>query len=236
MKDRVVVMTSGGLDSTVLCHYADAIYDELHLISFNYGQRHKKELRFAERTAERLNTHHDTADIRSIAKFLTGSALTDDEVDVPEGHYTEETMRTTVVPNRNMIMFSMAIAYAIAQGAKAVLAAMHWGDHPIYPDCRPEFIKELNDATVAGNQGFAVDGFGVLAPFANTTKSGIVVLGEGLHVPFEETWSCYWGETYHCGRCGTCVERAEAFFDAGVKDPTIYDDPDYWKLVTNKGR
>jgi 7-cyano-7-deazaguanine synthase len=233
MKDRAVVITSGGLDSTVLCHFADTLYDELHLLSFNYGQRHKKELRFAALTAERLNTHHTLVDLRAVNNLLRGSSLTDD-VEVPEGHYSAESMRLTVVPNRNMIMLSVAIAYAVAEGAKIVLAGMHAGDHPVYPDCRPEFIKELNDAAVSGNQGFAVDGFGVNAPFVNCTKSDIVRLGSELGVPFADTWSCYLGGTLHCGRCGTCVERAEAFADAGVVDPTKYSDPNYWRLVTGR--
>ena len=235
MKDRVVVITSGGLDSTVLCHYADTLYDELHLLSVDYGQRHKKELRYAVKTAERLNTHYDVVDLKGVTKLLQGSALTDD-VDVPQGHYSAESMRLTVVPNRNMIMLSVAIAHAVSQGAKAVLAGMHAGDHPIYPDCRPEFIKELNDAAVSGNLGFAYEGFNLLAPFVNSTKSDIVQLGADLDVPFAETWSCYEGGTVHCGRCGTCVERAEAFHLAGVTDPTKYEDPDFWKLTTGRVR
>lgn len=234
MKDRAVVITSGGLDSTVLCYYASSLYDDLFLLSFNYGQRHKKELNFAKKTAEALNTNFDLVDLKAINGLLAGSALTDD-VDVPEGHYAEDNMKLTVVPNRNMIMLSVAIAHAITQEAKVVLAGMHAGDHFVYPDCRAEFIKELNDAAVSGNQGFGVDGFGVVAPFVNSTKSDIVALGDRLGVPFVDTWSCYVGGSMHCGRCGTCVERAEAFHDAGVVDPTRYEDPDYWRLVTRKG-
>jgi 7-cyano-7-deazaguanine synthase len=210
------------------------MYQELHLMGFDYGQKHKKELEYAEATASRLDTYWNLVDLGSITGLISGSVLTSNKQAVPEGHYAEENMKLTVVPNRNMIMLSVAIAHAVDIGAKVVLAGMHAGDHPVYPDCRPEFIKELNDAAVVGNEGFAAPGFNLLAPFVNISKADIVGLGATLGVPFAETWSCYKGGARHCGRCGTCVERAEAFSIAGVEDPTDYADSEYWKLVTGR--
>lgn len=233
MKDKAVVVTSGGLDSTVLAHLYAEQYAEVHLLSFNYGQRHRKELKFAEAAADRLDCFWNEVNLRGITQLLEGSSLTDD-VDVPEGHYAEDTMKQTVVPNRNMIMLSVAVATAVSREAQVVAAGMHAGDHFVYPDCRPKFGKALNDAAVAGNEGFAAPGFHIEFPFIHMSKAEIVSVGARLKVPFEETWSCYKGGTKHCGRCGTCVERAEAFHLAGVPDPTQYVDSEYWKDATGR--
>jgi 7-cyano-7-deazaguanine synthase len=131
-------------------------------------------------------------------------------------------MAATVVPNRNAIMLSVAVGVAVARGAEAVAAAVHAGDHTVYPDCRPAFIEAIEHEARVANEGFIVDGFEVRAPFLHLTKDQIVRIGADLGVPFEETWSCYLGGEVHCGRCGTCVERREAFDLAGVPDPTAY--------------
>ena len=154
--------------------------------------------------------------------LLTGSALTDAGVDVPEGHYTDASMAATVVPNRNAIMLSIAVGVAVSRGAGAVATAVHAGDHAIYPDCRPAFIEAIEREARIANEGFIADGFQVQAPFLLLRKDEIVRRGAALGVPFEETWSCYLGEDLHCGRCGTCVERREAFELAAVPDPTRY--------------
>ena len=224
MKTRVVC--SGGLDSVTLAYKAAKEHECTGLISFDYGQRHKKELDFAAMAAQNLGVPHDVIDISNIGKLLSGSALTDD-VDVPDGHYAEDSMKITVVPNRNAIMLTIAYGVALANGDEAVATAVHGGDHFIYPDCRPGFIGAFQDM-----QNHALEGLGEIklyTPFLNMTKADIVAEGARLGVPFEETWSCYKGAETHCGRCGTCVERREAFDLANVEDPTVYADPDYWQ-------
>ena len=226
---KVIVVCSGGLDSVSLAHRMAAEEQLLGLISFDYGQRHRKELEFAAACAKRLGVFHEIIDIRGIGGRLTGSALTDD-VDVPDGHYAEETMRITVVPNRNAIMLAVAFGVAAARQAEAVAIAVHGGDHFIYPDCRPGFIDAFQ-----AMQDHALDGYAsirLLAPYVNGSKADIVADGARHDTPFAETWSCYKGGARHCGRCGTCVERREAFHLAGITDPTEYEDPDFWRAAT----
>jgi 7-cyano-7-deazaguanine synthase len=218
----VVTTLSGGLDSVTLAHQLAADGLDVIALSFHYGQRHAKELESAARCADRIGASHHVVDLRSVGALLTGSALTDPGVAVPEGHYTDESMAATVVPNRNAIMLSVAVGVAVAERAEAVATAVHAGDHAIYPDCRPAFIEAIEHEARVANEGFIADGFRVLAPFLHLAKDDIVRCGDALGVPFEETWSCYLGEELHCGRCGTCVERREAFELAGVADPTRY--------------
>ena len=218
----VVTTLSGGLDSVTLAHELVADGHQVIALSFHYGQRHAKELESAARCAERLGGAHHVVDLRSVGALLTGSALTDPGVAVPEGHYTDESMAATVVPNRNAIMLSVAVGVAVAERAEAVATAVHAGDHAIYPDCRPAFIEAIEHEARVANEGFIADGFRVLAPFLHLAKDEIVRRGDALGVPFDETWSCYLGDELHCGRCGTCVERREAFELAGVDDPTRY--------------
>jgi 7-cyano-7-deazaguanine synthase len=223
---KTLVLCSGGLDSVTLAHKVVAEGTLVHLVSFDYGQRHRKELDHARRCAQRLQVGHDVLDMVDIGRRLGGSALTD-EVEVPEGHYAEDTMRITVVPNRNAIMLAIAFGIAVTKGAVAVAAAVHGGDHFIYPDCRPAFIEAF-----AAMQRRALDGVAQIAlatPFLHWSKADIVREAARLDVPLSETWSCYKGGVRHCGRCGTCVERREAFHLAAVDDPTDYDDADYWR-------
>ena len=219
---KVVTTLSGGLDSVTLSHELASDGHDVIALSFHYGQRHAKELESAARCAEDLGAEHHVVDLRSVGALLAGSALTDPAVEVPEGHYTDESMAATVVPNRNAIMLSVAVGVAVARGAGAVATAVHAGDHAIYPDCRPAFIEAIEHEAQVANEGFIADGFRVLAPFLHLSKDEIVRRGAALAVPFEETWSCYLGGELHCGRCGTCVERREAFELAGVDDPTSY--------------
>jgi 7-cyano-7-deazaguanine synthase len=225
---KTVVVCSGGMDSVTLAYLVNKERDLSRLVSFDYGQRHRKELEFAARTALDLGVRHDTIDISGLAPFLAGSALTDD-LDVPDGHYAEDTMRATVVPNRNAIMFAIAFGIAAGENAQAVAAAVHAGDHFIYPDCRPAFVDAFR-----AMQDRALEGMWTIdfhAPFVDRTKADIARIGAALGVPFDRTWSCYRGGARHCGRCGTCVERQEALFLAGVPDPTSYEDPNYWRTV-----
>ncbi|WP_417784105.1 7-cyano-7-deazaguanine synthase QueC [Terasakiella pusilla] len=222
---KAIVICSGGLDSVTLAYKMAHEHDLKGLISFDYGQRHKKETGFAQLCADRLKVPHKVVDITTIGALLTGSALTDN-VDVPDGHYAEDTMKSTVVPNRNAIMLTIAFGAAAAQNCDCVATAVHGGDHFIYPDCRPDFINAFNTM-----QAHALDGYAkveLYAPFVHIPKDEIVRVGTALNVPYAETWSCYKGGENHCGRCGTCVERREAFYLAGEEDPTVYDDPDFW--------
>lgn len=220
--EQVVGIVSGGLDSTTMAFALHAAGSQLSLVSFDYGQRHRTELVAARAVAASLGVPHEVIDLRQVGVLLTGSALTDAHVDVPQGHYTDASMRRTVVPNRNAIMRDIATGIAVAQGADAVAFGAHGGDHPIYPDCRPEFVRAFTVMVRLANAGFISSRFQVVAPFLSLTKSEIVRIAARLGVPFELTWSCYEGGTVHCGRCGTCVERREAFTLAGVDDPTNY--------------
>ena len=215
---KVVALLSGGLDSAVLVHTLLEPH-ELIAVSFDYGQRHKRELESAQALARHFNIEHHIADISTLRPFLAGSSQTDDAVAVPDGHYAEESMKLTVVPNRNMLMLSIAGALAQSRQFDAVVFAAHNGDHTIYPDCRADFVQAIN-------QAMRLSGWHrvqVLAPFAEMSKAVIVRRGHELKTPFEMTWSCYKGGAVHCGKCGTCVERREAFTLAGVTDPTIYE-------------
>lgn len=222
---KTLVVCSGGLDSVVLAHKMAAEAELVGLISFDYGQRHRKELDFAGQAAARLAVPHHLIDLSRLGGFLSGSALTD-AVEVPDGHYAEDSMKITVVPNRNAIMLTIAFGLAAAQKADAVAIAVHGGDHFIYPDCRPDFIDSF-----AAMQRHALDGYAqvaLAAPFVERSKADIVQEGAAHRVPFAETWSCYKGGARHCGRCGTCVERREAFHLAGIDDPTDYEDRHFW--------
>lgn len=225
---KTAVICSGGLDSVTLAYKIHKEHTLSKLISFDYGQRHKKELKFASTCANALGVDHTIIDITAVGQVLSGSALTD-SIDVPEGHYEQENMKATVVPNRNAIMLTIAYGLASAENLDAVATAVHGGDHFIYPDCRPDFIRKFEEM-----QRFALESLSYIdlyAPFLDKTKADIVEQGDGLGVDFVNTWSCYKGLDIHCGRCGTCVERREAFDLAGVADPTIYNDPQYWKTA-----
>jgi 7-cyano-7-deazaguanine synthase len=219
---KAVVILSGGLDSTVLAHLLDKGNFELFLTSFDYGQRHKRELEFAKKTATTLGARHAILDLQHVGSELSGSSLTDMAVDVPDGHYSEESMKATVVPNRNAIMLSIAYGIAVANRCHVVAAAFHTGDHTIYPDCRIEFVTQLGTALAIGNE-WADPVPQLHVPFIMASKQQIVTMGHRLQVPFEDSFSCYRGGEVHCGSCGTCTERIEAFRLADVPDPTVYD-------------
>jgi 7-cyano-7-deazaguanine synthase len=232
---KTIVICSGGLDSVTLAYSVAAEHRLIGLVSFDYGQRHRKELDFAKECAERLGTEHLIVDITSIGALLSGSALTRGDVAVPDGHYAEDTMKVTVVPNRNAIMLAIAYGIGAARGAEAVATAVHGGDHFIYPDCRPAFIEAFQTMQQHALEGLAE--IKLHTPFVMRSKADIVAAGHALGVPFARTWSCYKGGDRHCGRCGTCVERQEAFAIAGVADPTVYEDSTFWQTaVARAGR
>lgn len=217
-KDKAVVLLSGGLDSAVLLYLMKSRGARVLALSLNYGPRHLLELRQARAVADMAQTPLTELDISSIASLLQGSSPTQKDIPVPLGHYAGKTMRATVVPNRNMILLAVAIGHAISQKAAWVGYAGHAGDHAVYPDCRPEFFEKLS--TVA--EVCHYEPVRLLAPFMRNTKADIVTIGRRLGVPFHITRSCHQAEEGHCGRCGTCVERREAFSIAGVADPTDY--------------
>lgn len=173
-----VVVVSGGLDSTVVAYLAHARHgSDIALVSFDYGQRHRRELECAQATADRLGVPWRLVDLTSITDLIATSALTSPDVEVPEGHYADDTMRSTVVPNRNAIMLNIAAGHAVAVGAGSLWTGVHAGDHPVYPDCRPDFIAAVQRSLRVGNEGFIAPGFRVVAPFLERSKADVVVAG-----------------------------------------------------------
>ena len=218
MTRTLVVIYSGGMDSFTLLHRALNQGFSVHALSFDYGQRHVRELECARMVCQSLAIPHKTIDVRSLNAVMEGSALTSD-VAVPEGHYEEDSMKATVVPNRNMILLSLATGYAVTVGAEAVWYGAHGGDHAIYPDCRPEFVAKMDAVCrVANYQPVAIE-----APFMAFDKGQILAEGLALGLDYGQTWTCYNGREKACGRCGSCVERLEAFASNGVSDPLSYE-------------
>lgn len=222
---KAVVIVSGGMDSTTTLYQAIKDGYEPFVLSFNYGQRHIKELESAKTICNLLGVSHKIIDMTFLSELINSSVLIAGSVDeIPEGHYESSNMKATVVPNRNMIMVSVGIGYAVNIGAKALYLGIHAGDHAVYPDCRPVFTSIMESAAFIANDGFISKDFKLSSPFQRVPKNKIVEIGTQLGVPFGLTWSCYKGLEKHCGRCGTCVERKEAFRLAGVPDPTTYFD------------
>ena len=217
MKDSVIIV-SGGMDSITLLHdYKDRIALG---ISFDYGSNHNaKEIPFAELHCKRLDIKHITIPLEFMHKYFKSSLLEGADA-IPEGHYEDENMKSTVVPFRNGIMLAIAAGIAESNGLDHVMIANHGGDHAIYPDCRPEFISAMSSATSAGSY----NGVTVIAPYTSITKGDIARRGKELGIDYTETWSCYKGGDKHCGKCGTCVERKEALRDAGIEDFTEYEE------------
>jgi 7-cyano-7-deazaguanine synthase len=215
---KAVVLFSGGLDSTVLVHHLLQEKADLKLLSIDYGQRHHKEIISSTQIAESLGVPHFVLSLPSLGQLLGGSALTDQEISLPEGHFAVYSIKATVVPNRNMILLSLAAGHAISLKYDTVAYAAHAGDHTIYPDCRPEFADSMAHALTLADWS----SINLLRPFVHWSKADLVRHGKKIGVPFEKTWSCYAGGDVHCGKCGTCVERKEAFELVGLSDPTQY--------------
>lgn len=219
MTDTVVVIYSGGMDSFTLLHLARSRGLKVHALSFNYGQRHVRELEAARAVCQAEGIPHKVIDIRAMSEVMAGSSLTSD-TEVPEGHYEEDSMKSTVVPNRNMILLSLATGYAVTVGAGAVWYGAHGGDHAIYPDCRPEFVEKMDAVCRIANY----EPVGIEAPFMALDKGEILAEGLKLGLDYSQTWTCYNGRDKACGRCGSCVERLEAFAAHGLEDPLAYED------------
>lgn len=218
MTDTVVVIYSGGMDSYTLLHLARERGFRVHALSFNYGQRHVRELECARLVCEAHGIPHKVIDIRAMSGVMAGSSLTSD-MEVPEGHYEEDSMKATVVPNRNMILLSLATGYAVTVGAGAVWYGAHGGDHAIYPDCRPEFVEKMDAVCRVANY----EPVGIEAPFMAMDKGQILAEGLRMGLDYSQSWTCYNGRDRACGRCGSCVERLEAFAANGVSDPLDYE-------------
>ncbi|MDE5842530.1 MAG: 7-cyano-7-deazaguanine synthase QueC [Muribaculaceae bacterium] len=216
-KDSIIVL-SGGMDSVTLLHdYKDRI---ALAVTFDYGSNHNaREIECARKNCEILGIEHLVIPLQFIGQYFESSLLSGAD-DIPEGHYADENMKSTVVPFRNGIMLSVACGLAESRHLKHVMLANHSGDHAIYPDCRRPFVDAMSEAMKEGTY----DGITILAPYTDITKSDIARIGGKLGVDYSLTYSCYKGLEKHCGRCGTCEERREALAAAGITDPTIYED------------
>lgn len=216
MKNSAIIV-SGGMDSITLLYNRK---DEIALgISFDYESNHNaREIPFAKMHCERLGIKHITINLDFMHQYFKSSLLDGAEA-IPEGHYADNNMKSTVVPFRNGIMLAIAIGIAESNNLDQVFIANHGGDHTIYPDCRPEFINAIDAAATAGTY----NNVKVIAPYTKITKSDIARIGKRLGIDYAETWSCYKGGEVHCGKCGTCIERKEALAEAGIEDKTIYE-------------
>ncbi len=219
MVKKVVVIYSGGMDSYTVLHKAIEQGLTPYALTFDYGQRHIKEIEVARSVCNELNIDHKVIDISAINQLIGGSSLTDNSIDVALGHYQHENMKSTVVPNRNMILLSMAIGYAVSIGAEQVYYGAHSGDHEIYPDCRPIFVEKMNDAAKVANY----EEVEIFSPYLNSDKIGILADGIKMGLDYSKTWTCYNGREKACGECGSCVERLEAFEKNGITDPVPYE-------------
>ncbi len=215
---KAVVLLSGGMDSVTALYDAVTTHQVVAALSFHYGAKHNgRELPFAASHAAQLQIPHQTIRLDFIGEQFT-SDLLNTGGKIPKGHYEELTMKQTVVPFRNGIMLSIAAGFAESREAEALVIAAHAGDHAIYPDCREDFMQAMAQAIALGTYAKVE----VLRPFIALTKAAIVRRGAELGVDYAQTWSCYVGGEIHCGECGTCVERREAFLLAGLPDPTGY--------------
>ena len=217
-KNKALVVLSGGLDSTTALYWALTQFEEVETITFNYGSKHNDiENAYAKKTCEKLGVKNTVIHLDFMNKYFK-SDLLQSGGEIPEGYYTAENMKSTVVPFRNGIMLSIAAGFAESNDCDTLVLGNHSGDHAIYPDCRPEFIEGIAKAIYNGT----AKNISVVSPFCNISKTDIVKIGAKLGVDFSLTYSCYKGKETHCGKCGTCQERIEAFEQAGVKDPTVY--------------
>jgi 7-cyano-7-deazaguanine synthase len=216
---KVVVLCSGGMDSVAALHWARAEHDVRAALSFDYGSKHNhREIPFAAEQARLLGVAHRTIRLDFIGQLFASDLLQSGGA-IPEGHYAADNMKRTVVPFRNGIMLAAAAGFAESAEAEGLVIAAHTGDHTIYPDCREDFMAAMGEAMRLGTYA----GIRLLRPFIAFTKGQIAAEGVKLGVDFARTWSCYKGGAIHCGKCGTCVERREAFQQAGLVDPTEYE-------------
>ena len=216
---KVVVLVSGGMDSVAALYDARTSHEVVGALSFNYGSKHNlREIPFAAHHCEYLGIPHRVIPLAFINELFTSHLLASGG-EIPDGHYEEQTMKQTVVPFRNGIMIAIAGGYAESIEATGLVIAAHAGDHAIYPDCREAFMQAMGAALRSGTYADVQ----LLRPFIAMNKAQIAQRGHELGVDFAQTWSCYKGRDIHCGTCGTCVERREAFQLAALRDPTEYE-------------
>jgi len=219
MSKKVVVIYSGGMDSYTVLHKAIEEGLTPFALTFDYGQRHVKEIQVASDVCKNLEINHKIIDITAINQLIGGSSLTDSSIEVATGDYDNSNMVNTVVPNRNMILLSLAIGYAVSIGAEKIYYGAHSGDHEIYPDCRPIFVEKMNEvAAVANYQATEIH-----SPYLKSDKIGILKDGLRMGLDYSKTWTCYNGREKACGLCGSCVERLQAFKENGLVDPIAYE-------------
>lgn len=216
---KSIVVISGGMDSAAALSWAlNNGHQVVGLLSFWYGSKHNdREWQSAQKIAERYNLPIKRCRLDFVADTFKSDLLTSGG-EIPTGHYADPSMKKTVVPFRNGIMLAIAAGYAESLEAEAVVLGNHFGDHAIYPDCRKDFVDPMASAIANGTYAKIK----LISPFCSMSKTDIAKLGHDLKTPFEDTYSCYNGEEIHCGLCGTCYERKEAFKDAGLIDPTEY--------------
>lgn len=218
-KMKAVVLLSGGMDSVTCLYHVAKSQEIMGTVSFDYGSKHNlREIPFAYHHSEKLRIPHVVIPLSFIAQYWRSSLVSRD-IEIPEGHYEDTSMKKTVVPFRNGIMLSIATGYTESMGGDLLVIAAHAGDHAIYPDCREDFMRSMGEAMRLGTYAQ----IGLYRPFIKLTKADICKRGYELGVDFAQTWSCYKGGVLHCGKCGTCVERREAFILAGIEDPTAYE-------------
>lgn len=202
---------------TLLYDYRDVV---ALAVTFDYGSNHNaREIACARIHCRRLGIEHIVIPLAFVAKYFKSSLLSGADA-IPEGNYDDENMKSTVVPFRNGIMLAVACGIAESRDLRRVMLANHFGDHAIYPDCRRDFVDAMSEAMRCGTYC----GVTVFAPYTDITKADIARRGAQLGIDYAETYSCYKGGAHHCGRCGTCRERREALAEAGIADPTVYDE------------
>ncbi|URM88714.1 7-cyano-7-deazaguanine synthase [Streptomyces sp. MRC013] len=219
---KIIAVVSGGMDSVAMAHHLKDQGNELHLLSVDYGQRHRKEHDFAAAAADRLGAPHQVADLSAVGAMFRGSSITDPTVDVPEQTWEGYGESPNIVPNRNALLLAVAFAIAVVEKAEGVAVGVIAGDAVSVPDSTPAFLESFIAMERLATKGYAHPDLDLLSPFAGLQKSDVVLLGEELRVPWTQTWTCLRGQESHCGRCAPCWERQEAFTQAGVNDPTTY--------------
>ena len=220
VKQKVVVLLSGGVDSVCALYHSKEQYDVISALSFNYGRKHNhKELPHASYHCEKLNIPHVVVNIDFINKYF-GNGLAENNINIPDSSFNKEDIKKHFVPFRNGIMLSIAAGFAESNGVLGVVIAAHSGDYSIYPDCREKFLKSMLHSIETGTY----NGVKIIRPFVFMTKDQVTKIGRELGVDFARTWSCYKGNEKHCGECDTCIDRKNAFSSAGIADPTDYSD------------
>ncbi len=209
--NKVIVLLSGGMDSATLLWLANREFDKVWAISFDYGQRHRVELKYAKELAKLAGVEDHIIVNLPIYQSIKGSALIDESVEVPSEDYPENEPPITTVPMRNLNFLAIASAFADFLEIEHIGIGVHALDTP-YPDCRPEFVTAAESAINAGSILTAKKKIRIhiWAPFLGMTKRDIALLGKELGVPYEKTYSCYRGTEPPCGECPTCRQREEA--------------------------